>query len=347
MPVFLRNSSLHSARERGASLIESVLCLISLILAGLAVFEITQWHITRHLARLAAHAAGRQGAITQANPQAIWLAADAILSPGAAAMKPHASVHPSPFAPPPPPGERPSSDFARSARRRAIAGMRSWHLEILSPTTAMFSDFSDELLSRAGHRPTIRNDFLAEQHADNQARGWANGLGPVSGKDIFQANTLRLRLTVLYAPLVPGIGMIVRMMPPTGDRRADHAHRRGMLSIVIEADTAMHSHPIFWTETPGDVGGTITADKTARSNPPTSGDLPDGTNGPSRSGAQSPTPGEMIPYASKARPDLDRRTAARPSVTGSPIAPAAAVSTPDALRDPEALCGTLLCCPPK
>ncbi len=346
MPVFLRNSNLHSTRERGASLIESVLCLISLVLAGLAVFEITQWHTTRHLARLAVHAAGREGAITQANPQAIRFAVDGILSPGATATKQHTAVHGSQFASTPS-GKNQWSDIAHSARKLAIAGMRSWHLEILSPTTTMFSDFSDELLSRAGHRPTIRNDFLAEQHADNQARGWANGLGPVSGKDIFQANTLRLRLTVLYAPLVPGIGVIVRMMPPTGDLRADHAYRSGMLPIVIEADTAMHSHPMIWTETPGDRGGTVTADKTGQSHPRTSGNLPDGTSGHSGLKTQNPLPGEMSPKASRPRPDLDRRTAVTPTVKGSPIAPAVAVSAPNPLRDQEALCGTLLCCPPK
>ena len=153
--------------ERGASLIESVVCLVTLVLSGLAVFEIAQWHITRHLAQLALHAAGRAGAVSNANPQAIRATAAAALAP----------------------------------RIAARAGLRSWRIEILSPTATMFSDFSDAQLSREERRATIRNDFLAEQHASHQARGWANGIGPASGKDIFHANTLRLRLTVLYAPV--------------------------------------------------------------------------------------------------------------------------------------------------
>lgn len=346
MPVFPRSSSRHPARERGASLIESVLCLIALVLAGFAVFEIAQWHITRHLARLALHAAGREGAITHAHPQTIRLAAEAILSPGVAELARRATARSSEFATVHG-GGIPLSEVSRHSRTLAISGMRSWHLEILSPTKAMFSDFRDAPLSRARGRATIRNDFLAEQHAAHQARGWASGIGPASGKDIFEANTLRLRLTVLYAPLMPGIGMIVRMIPPTGDPRADHARRRGMLAIVIEAGTAMHSHPTMWVDQPADPSGVVPEDKTGSSHRDAAGNPSYDKRDTSRARSLGRFHGELAASASGSGPNSANRIAVTPTVSGSPPAPAIPVKPREAQHEPEGLCGTLLCCPPR
>lgn len=357
MPVFPRSSSRHPARERGASLIESVLCLIALVLAGFAVFEIAQWHITRHLARLALHAAGREGAITHANPQTIRLAAEAILSPGVAGSARRTTARSSEFASVHGGGIQ-LSEVSRHSTTLAISGMRSWHLEILSPTTAMFSDFRDAPLSRARGRATIRNDFLAEQHAAHQTRGWANGIGPASGNDIFEANTLRLRLTVLYAPLMPGIGMIVRMMPPTGDPRADHARRRGMLAIVIEAGTAMHSHPTMWVDQPADRSGVVPEDKTGNSHRDAAGNLSyDKRDAPGNPSYDNPDTsrtrslgrfhGELAASTFGSRPNSANRIAVTPTVSGSPPAPAVPVKPREAQHEHEELCGTLLCCPPR
>ena len=284
------------------------MCLVTLVLSGLAVFEIAQWHITRHLAQLALHAAGRAGAVTNANPQAIRATAAAALAP----------------------------------RIAARAGLRSWRIEILSPTATMFSDFSDAQLSREERRATIRNDFLAEQHASHQARGWANGIGPASGKDIFHANTLRLRLTVLYAPVVPGIATLLRLLPQTGVPAADQAHRHGMLAIVIEADTAIHSHPALWGEPLVDRSDVIPVGNASRAYPLAPGrDQPDDTSGSAR--VQSP--GQYLNItddrAPDTRPDREGGTAMRS------LAPVAPANRTDAVNDQDALCGTLLCCPPK
>ena len=70
-------------RESGASVLESTVCLLALTLAGFTAFEIAQWHVTRYLARLALHAAAREGAITGANPDArIFVRGDKSVSYG-------------------------------------------------------------------------------------------------------------------------------------------------------------------------------------------------------------------------------------------------------------------------
>lgn len=286
-------------------MLESTVCLLALVLAGFTVFEIAQWHVMRHLARLALHAAARDGAVTHANPQTIRSKAAIALMSHRVPARHRAGIH--------------THKVASVPNALVRSGLSPWHIEILSPSAAMFADFADARLSQTLRRPTIRNDFLAEQHDVHRARGWVEGVGPQSGKDIFGANTLRLRLTVLYAPRVPGLATLVRALPATGDLITDAAHRDGLLAVKIEADSAMHSHPMLWVE----------PSRYRESAIPASGARSAGA--PAAGTRQSLARGNAGP---RSKPFADSLLAR----------PAPAADHLNVEPDLAALCGTLLCC---
>ena len=326
------------ARECGASMLESTVCLLTLVLAGFTVFEIAQWHVTRHLARLALHAAAREGAVTNANPQAIRSTTAIAMTSRRVPARPLPTIHAHKVASIPP-------QIVRS-------GLPPWHIEILSPRAPMFADFADALLSQTKGRPTIRNDFLAEQHDAHRARGWAGGAGPQSGKDIFDANTLRLRLTVLHAPRVPGIAMLVRALPATGDRITDAAHRNGLLAITIEADSAMHSHPMLWVESSQHRDDALLASSARIARPRAAGPQQKGSSGdahlrsPADALESSPGAGTASGAAAgkNAFASPTHRFEFTPIADALPTRPTPAADRLNMTPDTAALCGTLLCC---
>ena len=326
------------ARECGASMLESTVCLLALVLAGFTVFEIAQWHVTRHLARLALHAAAREGAVTNANPQAIRsTAAIALRSRRAQARHLRTTL---------------AYDVASIPEQLVRSGLSPWHIEILSPSAPMFADFADARLSQTQRRPTIRNDFLAEQHDAYRARGWVGGVGPRSGKDIFDANTLRLRLTLLHAPRVPGVAMLMRALPATGDRITDAAHRNGLLAITIEADNAMHSHPMLWVEASQHRESAILASSARSAAPHAAGARQNGNSGDAylRSRDEAPESSPGAGTVSRAVSGISAFTSPTHRAQFTPIAdtlptrPTPAADRLNMTPDTAALCGTLLCC---
>ena len=329
------------AHECGASMLESTVCLLALLLAGFTVFEIAQWHVTRHLTRLALHAATREGALTGANPKSIESAAATVLRSRHAPIRRLPAID--------------AREIHSIPGQRVRSGLRPLRIEILSPTAPMFADFADAPLSQTRQRPTIRNDFLAEQHAAHRARGWEGGAGPLSRKDIFDANTLRLRLTVLHAPHVPGLAMLIRMMPATGDPVTDTAHRNGLLPIAVEADSAMHSHPMLWVEPSPPRDDAPLASNGRIAGPQAVGAHQDGSRGDARLQGQDEAPdtslGTRMASGSVAGTSAFANPAYRAELT--PIANALPARTklaadrPNLTPDTAALCGTLLCCPAK
>ncbi len=328
-----------SARVCGASMLESTLCLLALVLAGFTVFEIAHWHVTRHLARLALHAAARDGAVTSANPKAILSAASTALSSRHALTR-HLST-------------TPARNVASIPGQFARSGLPTWHIEILSPSAPMFEDFADARLSQTQRRPTIRNDFLAEQHAAHRARGWIDGAGPQSGKDIFDANTLRVRLTVLHAPRVPVVAMLVRALPATGDRITDTAHRFGLLAITIEEDSAMHSHPMLWAEASRHRDDALLASSARSAGPLAAGAQQKGNSGDARlrgredaldaSPGAGTVSGAVSGTSAFASPTL--RAEFTPIADTLATRPTHAADRLNMSPDTAALCATLLCCP--
>lgn len=327
----IRKSGQNPASESGASLLESLIGLLTLVIAGFAVFEIAQWHLTRQLAWLAIHEAGRRGAVMGADPRAIRSAVQEALAPRAGSVGRAGNAH---------------------IRQRQLAhthadhqSLPAWHIEVLTPSAPMFVDFSDGALSRGQRLPTISNDYLAEQHAAHLMRGWQDGRGPISGKTIFEANTLGLRLTVLHAPLSPGAATLLRLLPDTGNALTDAARRRGLLAITIESATVMHSHPVQWTQgRDQQVRTDASENETGKHVNSRNGVVPSFRHDAARIHADKdpgpdPAPGSRDAFD----PGMTQRTA-RMQDAASDAHRSDGAKNIDGTKDHDALCGTLLCC---
>ncbi|CFM12251.1 tight adherance protein E [Bordetella pertussis] len=130
--------------------------------------------------------------------------------------------------------------FARAMRARHAAGQ---------PGQTAFANHG--VANRGLRRPPrIRNDYQAEQHAQRLAQGWPGGAGPRSGLDIFQANTLRLRLVYRLAPLSPWLGALLRASAALAQACARPAWRQGLLPIRLELEMDMQSDPALWPARP-------------------------------------------------------------------------------------------------
>ncbi len=220
-------------RQQGTVLIETSLILVPVLFAaGLAV-ELLHSNQLRQVATLALYQTGRVASTSQALPENMLAAFRQAIAPlfSVQGQRDHAHVP------------------TRSAEQRFYlqTGLPLWQLEILSPTQASFKDFADTTLTRAQGRPVIRNSYLAQQHQQHVAAGWPDGRGPFSGQTVFQANTLRLRLTLLYSSTVPGVRLIMKGLAWLVLRREDlvsRAWQQGLLAVVVEADVMMQSNVV-------------------------------------------------------------------------------------------------------
>ncbi|WP_050833570.1 hypothetical protein, partial [Bordetella pertussis] len=134
-------------------------------------------------------------------------------------------------------------------RQQARTGLPAWRIAILQPGPTAFANHG--VANRGLRRPPrIRNDYQAEQHAQRLAQGWPGGAGPRSGLDIFQANTLRLRLVYRLAPLSPWLGALLRASAALAQACARPAWRQGLLPIRLELEMDMQSDPALWPARP-------------------------------------------------------------------------------------------------
>jgi hypothetical protein len=218
---------------------EFAILAMPLMLAGLLVVETARWHMTRQMLSLALLEAARAGATAHARPGAIEDAFQLALLPMFQPAGQHASAR-----------ARMDAEFRALSRQ---TGEVPWRIEILQPGAAAYADFAEPglLVTGAPGVPrvpgvrAIRNDYQAEQHARRREQGWVGGRGPRSGLTIFQANTLRLRLTYLHAPVVPGARTLLRGLwaaSATGGAGA----QAGLLTIVVHMELGMHTHPVQW-----------------------------------------------------------------------------------------------------
>ncbi len=220
-------------------MVEFVLVALPLTFTGLAGVEFTHWQLARQAVDLALLEAVREGSVTHGDPAAMRRRFDAALLPwfggGTSAAELAASAH-------------------RMARRfddiQQQTGQPALRLDVLSPQPGAFTDFSDPALSRRYGRPTISVDYAFEGHARDAAAGLSNGIGAASGQTRFDATSLRVRLTYVHMPLLPGLRGVIRAMTPTGDDFASRARSQGgMLTMTREMVAVMQSHPIQWTST--------------------------------------------------------------------------------------------------
>ena len=219
---------------------EFTLAAAVLLPAALLAAEAATWQTVRQTVQLALMEAARAGAVSHAAParmKAVFVQALRPLHGGDASRQ------------------------ARALREAALlADAHPWRIEVLRPDARDF-----RLHARPGLRiapapglPAIDNDYQDLQHARR---------APGQATDIFQANTLSLRLTYLHKPLsAPLRALLVALArgaqtPPArqgaaftpglaaDDARgyAGQALARGLLPIVVELDMEMHSHPADWS----------------------------------------------------------------------------------------------------
>ena len=226
--------------QHGTALLEFTLAAAVLLPAALLAAEAATWQTVRQTVQLALMEAARAGAVSHAAPatmKAVFVQALRPLHGGDASRQ------------------------ARALREAALlADAHPWRIEVLRPDARDF-----RLHARPGLRiapapglPAIDNDYQDLQHARRP---------PGQATDIFQANTLSLRLTYLHKPLsAPLRALLVALArgaqtPPArqgaaftpglaaDDARgyAGQALARGLLPIVVELDMEMHSHPADWS----------------------------------------------------------------------------------------------------
>lgn len=208
-------------RQTGSGMVEFTIVALPLIFLGFAAFESARWFAARHILSVALQEAGRAAIVAHGHPAVIHAAFEQALQP-----------------------LRVLESRAPQARNAPV----SWKIEILSPSRQVFRDFSDKRLGsyQRSHARAINNHYLAEQHARYRARGWPGGRGPISGKTIFEANVLTLRLHYPLKPIVPGVSALLRTLGQSDGRYSERALQHGYLPLVREISFVMQSHPVLW-----------------------------------------------------------------------------------------------------
>lgn len=217
-------------RQRGAAAIEFAVAGAVALLLGLLAVDAARWQAVRQMAHLALMEAARAGSTAHGDPARMRQAFQHALLPL------HAG------------GE---DDAARiGARRRqeraqagiaTLTGLTPWRIEVLQPDARAFREHGRAGLAVAA-APGLRaidNDYQDLQHA---RRPPAPG-----GMSIFDANTLKLRLTYLHRPLLPPVRLLLAALGRDEASYAGVARARGLLPIRVELEMEMHSHPVDWS----------------------------------------------------------------------------------------------------
>lgn len=213
-------------RQRGAAAIEFAVAAAVVLLLGLLAVEAAHWQGARQMAHLALTEAARAGATAHGDPARMRAAFLRALLPRHASSRGPADAR------------RRQADA--QAGLAAISGMHPWRIEVLLPDERSFREHARpglRIAAAAGLR-AIDNDYQDLQHARRPP--------PPGGQSIFQANTLKLRLTYLHKPLLPPLRALLAVLGRDGASYAGRAQTRGLLPIQVELETEMHSHPADW-----------------------------------------------------------------------------------------------------
>ncbi|WP_052096982.1 TadE/TadG family type IV pilus assembly protein [Achromobacter sp. RTa] len=224
MTVFFRAQPLRP--QRGAAAIEFAVAAAVVLLLGLLAIEAAHWQGMRQMAHLALMEAARAGATAHGDPARMRAAFLQALLPRDASPLGQA-------------GARRRQAY-RLARIASLAGTHPWRIEVLLPDERSFRGHARpglRVASAAGLR-AIDNDYQDLQHARQPSRP--------GGQTIFQANTLKLRLTYLHQPLLPPLRALLAALGRDASSYAGHAQARGLLPIRVELEMEMQSHPAEW-----------------------------------------------------------------------------------------------------
>lgn len=220
-----------ASRQRGAVAIEFAVAGAMVLLVGLLGIEAARWQAVRQMAQVALMQAARAGITAHADPTRMH---DAFLQ---GLLPLHADAQ----------GEA----GARRRLNRAHAditsatGLTAWRIEVLLPDARMFREHGRTGLRvrAAPGRRAIDNDYQDLQHARRP---------PLPGRStIFEANTLRLRLTYLHKPWLFPARAVLAALGRNDASYAGVARQHGLLPIQVELEMEMHSHPVDWTGASG------------------------------------------------------------------------------------------------
>lgn len=224
-------------RQRGAAALEFAVAGAIVLLLGLLSVEAARWHAARQMAHLALMEAARAGATTHADPARMKSAyLQALLPLYADAQGPDGALR---------------RQAAALADIAALTETNPWRIEVLLPDEQSFREHGRPGLQVAA-APGLRaidNDYQDLQHGRRPPRP--------GGQDIFQANTLRLRLTYLHKPLLPPLRALLAVLGQRDDTYVGLARSKGLLPIMVELESEMHTHPVEWARKTPRVDGVI------------------------------------------------------------------------------------------
>ncbi|MBB1627558.1 pilus assembly protein [Achromobacter sp. UMC71] len=211
--------------QRGAAAIEFAAAGAAVLLLGLLTIEAARWQGVRQVAHLALMEAARAGATSHGDPARIRAAFLQGLLPLHADAQGAAGAR-----------RRQTQDLDRAA---ALAGTTPWRIEILQPDAQAFRDHARPGLDTAAPRGlrAIDHNYQDLQHARRPLP---------DTRSIFRANTLKLRLTYLYQPLLPPLRMLLAALSKADGSYAAAAQARGLAPIGMELEMEMQSHPVDW-----------------------------------------------------------------------------------------------------
>ncbi|MDQ2140318.1 hypothetical protein RBI14_19335 [Alcaligenaceae bacterium B3P038] len=300
-----------------------------ILLAGAAIIEVARWQAARMMAGMALLEAARAASTQHGNPDALQSAFEHALRPWFAASGSN--------------GDSANRQRTRFAAIEAQLAQAPYRVQIDAPNDSHFARFADPTLklAAAGSRKIINADYVAEQHARSKSRRAA------SGDTIFDATTLKLRLTYLHAPIVPGVRAIVQILGSSSDAFGTQAIAKGFIPIRRDIALEMHSHPVQWTTVNHAMARVVhTRTSSSPTLPPTSATPPTwqwGTPSITHPGAGATPPadhGSEGPDAWRPIAEPDVPTTDPPPGAGDD--PSGAGSEGDSSPDPA--CGTVICC---
>lgn len=226
---------MHRRAQQGASMVEFAIVAIPILAIGLGTVELAHWFFTRQAIKLALLEAGRSAITSHINPHNIIQTFEAALQPLYAA---------------------PNRQLMRQRVQNALLERSSnisqapWQITVLSPSANAYQDFASPALNIKGaaNLRAINNNYLAEQHARNQKKqdGWINGTGPVSGQNIYEANSLVMHLYWPHKPLLSFGKPILKALGNANGSYAQRTFANGYLPMARQVTLVMQSHPVNW-----------------------------------------------------------------------------------------------------
>ncbi len=223
------------AHQTGAAILEFTAMAVPLVLISLGTIELSSWFYTRQALHTVLLDAAREATTKHIHPEAIINTLENGLTPL--------------FAKGPRAQNLEAINSGLELRRQQIKGA-PWQITVLSPSYSAFKDFQDSslYLPKASGLAIVNNYFLAEQDLNNKKRGsgWVNGSGPISGQNIYQANTLTLEFYWPHRPAFTPFAYILKLLSNSSDSYAKKVLKAGYLPIKRSISLMMHSHPVLW-----------------------------------------------------------------------------------------------------